>query len=456
MARFAAIGTLSLAAIQAAHALVVPETAVPNQAPLGASDEVTALIKGDAAMGPHHLDDDIASAESFFNAVSSIRGHIHDDFSQAVADLIGLGYTGDLGTDEDDDGHHHRDHHHHHPKHPHGGDSSHTIYELISKSKYTTKFAKLVDDHPHVVDVLNSTKANYTLFVPIDKAFEDIPEDHKKPSKEFVENALLYHVGLGEYPARRILHSYTLPTALDEELLGGEPQRLRASVGLGGVKLNFYSKVVAADIAAKNGIIHAVNHILVPPPYVGRIITLFPDRFSTLLLAYEKTDFVKFIHGVNLKGSTVFVPTNEAFHWLGPRANAFLFNTDKGREYLKAILKYNIAPNATLYTDAFYDETDSKQQKAPVHESRSEHYDLPTLLGDAHISVDISRIFGFASIKVNGFSRVVIPNGVAKNGVIQVVNRVPLPPCKGHGGHNSENDGGIEVEDLISRLEDWL
>ncbi|UKZ75742.1 hypothetical protein TrVFT333_003435 [Trichoderma virens FT-333] len=400
MAKLAAIGALSLAAIQAAHALVLPEAAVPNQAPLGATDEVTALVDN-AMIGPHHLDDDIAAAESFFNAVSSIRGHIHEDFSQAVADLVGLDYTADVGRP----GHHHHDE-----------DSSFTIYELISKSKFTTKFAKLVDDHPSVVDLLNSTSANYTLFVPVDKAFEDIPDDHTKPSKEFIENALLYHIAKGEYPARKILHSYTLPTAYDEELLGGEPQRLRSSVGLGGVKLNFYSKVIAADI----------------------------------------TEFVKFIHGVNLKGSTVFVPTNEAFNWLGPKANAFLFNTDKGRKYLKAILKYNIVPNATLYTDAFYDERDTKQQTEPVEELKSEHYDLPTLLGDAHISVDIARIFGFASIKVNGYSRVVVPNGVAKNGVIQVVNRVPLPPHKGHRHHHSDNVGGIEVKDLMSRLADYV
>ncbi|KAL7939282.1 FAS1 domain-containing protein [Trichoderma chlorosporum] len=439
MAKLAAIGALSLAAIRAAHALVLPEAAVPNQAPLGATDEVTASIEDNAMIGPHHLDDDIAAAESFFNAVSSIRGHIHEDFSQAVADLVGLGYTADVGSP----GHHHHDE-----------DSSFTIYELISKSKYTTKFAKLVDDHPSVVDLLNSTSANYTLFVPVDKAFDDIPEHHKKPSKEYVENALLYHITNGAYPARKILHSYTLPTAYDEKFLGGEPQRLRSSLSLGGVKLNFYSKVIAADIAAKNGVIHAVNHILVPPPFIGRIVTLFPDRFSTFLLAYEKTDFVKFIHGVNLKGSTVFIPTNEAFNWLGPKANAFLFNTDKGRKYLKAILKYNIVPNATLYTDAFYDERDAEHQKEPVEELTSEHYDLPTLLGDAHISVDIARIFGFATIKVNGYSRVIVPNGVAKNGVIQVVNRVPLPPYKGHGHHHhrSENAGGIEVKELMSRL----
>ncbi|KAM0466748.1 hypothetical protein ACHAPV_000255 [Trichoderma viride] len=446
MTKLTVLAALSLAAI--ARALVLPEAAV-NQAPLGATrdggpDEASDLHN--AMFGSHHLDNDDegrSAAESFFNAVSSIRGHIHDDFSQAVADLVGLGYTGDhFGSPA---GHHH-------------DESSHTIYELISKSKYTTKFAKLVDDHPSVVELLNSTdsNSNYTLFVPLDKAFEDIPDDHKKPSKKVVEDVLRYHIGLGEYPAKRILHTYTLPTAHDEELLGGEPQRLRTSVGLGGVKINFYSKVVAADIVAKNGVIHAVNHILVPPPYLGRIITLFPDRFSTLLLAYEKTDFVKFIHGVNLKGSTVFVPTNGAFSWLGPRANAFLFNTSKGRKYLKAILKYNIVPNATLYTDAFYDKRDDKDKKSQVEPLSHETFDLPTLLGDAHISVDIARVFGFASIKVNGFSRVVVPNGVGKNGVIQVVNRVPIPPHKGHRHHHSEEHGEIEVSDLIKRLEPYL
>ncbi|PNP46113.1 hypothetical protein TGAMA5MH_02148 [Trichoderma gamsii] len=433
---------LSLAAI--ARALVLPEAAV-NQAPLAGTRDDDPADLHNVMFGSHHLDNDDegrSAAESFFDAVSSIRGHIHEDFSQAVADLVGLGYTGDHFGSPAGHGHH--------------DESSYTIYELISKSKYTTKFAKLVDDHPGVVELLNSTDSNYTLFVPLDKAFEDIPDDHKKPSKKVVEDALRYHIGLGEYPAKRILHTYTLPTAHDEELLGGEPQRLRTSVGLGGVKINFYSKVVAADIVAKNGVIHAVNHILVPPPYLGRIISLFPDRFSTLLLAYEKTDFVKFIHGVNLKGSTVFVPTNGAFNWLGPRANAFLFNTSKGRKYLKAILKYNIVPNATLYTDAFYDKRDDKDDKSEVEPLSHETFDLPTLLGDAHISVDIARVFGFASIKVNGYSRVVVPNGVGKNGVIQVVNRIPLPPHKGHRHHHSEQKGEIEVSDLIKRLEPYV
>ena len=48
----------------------------------------------------------------------------------------------------------------HHPPH-HGGPPNHTVYEMIASSKYTTKFAKLLDDYPDLVKKLNSTKANY-------------------------------------------------------------------------------------------------------------------------------------------------------------------------------------------------------------------------------------------------------------------------------------------------------
>jgi uncharacterized surface protein with fasciclin (FAS1) repeats len=132
---------------------------------------------------------------------------------------------------------------------PHGhGSANLTIYQLISLSNHTTKFAKLVNKHDSIVKLLNSTDANYTLFVPTDKAFERIPEHHKnKPSKEFLEALLKYHVGAGFYPAGRILATPTLPTLLEEKLLGDQPQRLRTSVGLSGLTVNFYSKVVAAN-----------------------------------------------------------------------------------------------------------------------------------------------------------------------------------------------------------------
>lgn len=127
-----------------------------------------------------------------------------------------------------------------------------TIYELISLSDHAKEFTKWVNKHKSVVEILNSTETNKTLFVPIDGAFENIPDHHKKPSDEFVEAALKYHIGVGSYPAGRILVTHTIPSAYNESWLGGEPQRLRTSVGLSGVRVNVYSKVVAVNFVSSS------------------------------------------------------------------------------------------------------------------------------------------------------------------------------------------------------------
>lgn len=48
--------------------------------------------------------------------------------------------------------------HHGHCKKP-----NMTIYELISKSKYTTKLAALINEYEDVVELLNGTAANYSM-----------------------------------------------------------------------------------------------------------------------------------------------------------------------------------------------------------------------------------------------------------------------------------------------------
>jgi uncharacterized surface protein with fasciclin (FAS1) repeats len=138
--------------------------------------------------------------------------------------------------------HHKNPHRHHKP--------NLTIWEMISKSKYTTKLAKLVSEFDDLVDILNGTSTNITLFAPTDAAFEKIPHHHKKkPSKELIKNVLAYHISPGFYPAGRILATHTIPSAYSEKRLGGEAQRLRVSFSLfKGLTINFFSKIVAADI----------------------------------------------------------------------------------------------------------------------------------------------------------------------------------------------------------------
>ncbi|KAI1141132.1 FAS1 domain-containing protein [Hypoxylon sp. FL0543] len=355
-----------------------------------------------------------------------------------------------------------------------------TVYQSIKASNYTSKFAKLVDDFPDLVDKLNSTSANVTVFVPTNHAFEKIPhhgKDHKPP-KEFVEKVLKYHVLPGFYPAGRVLAHHTLPTALEEAELGDRPQRLRVSLGLFGVRLNFYSKVVYANLITKNGAIHGVDSILVPPPPVEKLISLFPSKFSTLELAASKTGFKHHHHKSDdekLTGLTVFAPTNEAFRKLGPRANAFLFNTDRGLHYLKALLAYHVVANETLYSDEYYgkkkdasyadfqtaeykDEYEDEEEVEGFKGPKHYHLDLPTLLGDKHLAVDITRLFGLIKIKVNGHVDVAIQDGLAKDGVVQVVNSVIIPPHphRHRGFWDEEVDGEIPVEELIERLKPFV
>ena len=185
---------------------------------------------------------------------------------------------------------------------------------------------------------------------------------------------------------------------------------------------------------------------------IGREISFFPAQFSTLLLAYDKTDFVKFIHNVPAVGTTVFAPSNPAWERLGIRANAFLFNTDKGKKYLKALLKYQVVVNTTLYTDEVYYGDDKDEEK--LADAGHEHFELKTLLDGKSLGVDIHSWRGFVSMVLNGYVKVGVTDVPGKNGVIQVVESVPLPPCRKH--HSKYDGGEITVRNLVDRLEPYI
>lgn len=125
-----------------------------------------------------------------------------------------------------------------------------TIYQLISNHPETSKFAEYVAKFPDVVDILNSTDASHTLFVPTNDAFEHVPA-HPHWSADQVKEIIKYHIAPGEYNARKVLSSYTVPTLHDEHALGDEAQRLRPSIGFRGAKINFYSSLVKADVVSQ-------------------------------------------------------------------------------------------------------------------------------------------------------------------------------------------------------------
>ncbi|KAK4156980.1 fasciclin domain protein [Chaetomidium leptoderma] len=389
-----------------------------------------------------------------------------------------------------------------HPHPPHGGHGHHgdpdkTIYEIIKESKHTTKFAKLVEEHDEIKQLLQDTKHNHTLFVPTDRAFECIPhhrhgkggggddddddDDDKhghKPSKEFLLSLLKYHITPGLYPLRRVRSTNTLPTELHPSALKStttsssssstsHPQRIRVFTTplLHITRLNFHARLGPGDFAAKNGLIHAVNSLLLPPPSQTSIVRLLPGQFSTLALALETTGLGDELDDADQTpragGGTLFAPTNRAWARLGPRVNAFLFS-DKGRGCLRALVRYHVVVNETLYSDAYYRGHGQKGEEGGGGGGGGGgywHVDLTSLLHGKPISVDVKKRLGFVSIVVNGFTRVVVRDGVADDGVIQVVGKVLIPPHKhlgGHGAEEAEEEEEMSVEDLKSRLEPYM
>lgn len=355
--------------------------------------------------------------------------------------------------------------HHRHGKHGHRHEKPNmTVYELISKSKYTTKLAEFINEYDDLVEALNSTKANYTIFAPTDKAFAKIPEGAPKPSKKQLKDLLSYHVIPEFYPAGRVLASRTAPTLLKLDSLGTkpQPQRMAFRIGFKGLTVNFYSKVVAINIFGTNGVIHGVDTPLFPPFGAIRMIDLFPGEFSTLELALIKTDLLDKLNTTDHAGGTLFAPSNWAFRKLGPRVNEFLFSRF-GLKYLKALLEYHVVPDNTLYSDAFYkaESFDSDAETESVPKGRY-HVDLPTLLKDKSVAVDIGRYGRFISITVNAYAKVAISDGIAEDGVVHVMNDVIVPPKKLRSFDGEEElqywDGEEEmtVDDLVERLEPFV
>ena len=188
------------------------------------------------------LDQAITSAEETGHAVSQLCADTaFEAKSWLEQEYRSLGSHG--GPEHGGPGHGHHGHHG-----PHGSKPNLTVYQLITESKYTTKLAALINEYEDIVELLNGTNANYTVFAPIDRAFEKIPEHHPKPSKEDLKNILLYHVSPDFYPAGRVLVTHTIPSSYVENALGGQLQRLSINVGLRGLTVNFYNRVIAINI----------------------------------------------------------------------------------------------------------------------------------------------------------------------------------------------------------------
>ena len=78
--------------------------------------------------------------------------------------------------------------------------------------------------------------------------------------------------------------------------------------------------------------------------------------------------------------------------------------------------------------------------------------DLATLLEDKSLSVDVGRYGRLISIKINAFATVTIEDGIAADGVIQVVDNVLIPPKAIDRGVQQWAGEELSVDELKERL----
>jgi uncharacterized surface protein with fasciclin (FAS1) repeats len=103
-----------------------------------------------------------------------------------------------------------------------------------------------------------SGEGPYTVFAPTDAAFKKVPASTLEAllkDRAALRNVLLYHVAAGRYPAKRVVKQKSIET-----LVG---QRIKVSTRGNTVRVAG-AKVVQADVTASNGVIHAIDKVLIP------------------------------------------------------------------------------------------------------------------------------------------------------------------------------------------------
>ena len=131
-----------------------------------------------------------------------------------------------------------------------------SIYDVITSDERFSTLAGLLSDAGLDVTLMSG---EYTVFAPTNDAFAKLDDNTLAvlaSDTELLKKVLLFHVVSGKVPASQVLTSTQLASA--------EGSSLNVTVA-GSTVTVAQGTVVATDIAAGNGVIHAIDTVLIPP-----------------------------------------------------------------------------------------------------------------------------------------------------------------------------------------------
>lgn len=264
-----------------------------------------------------------------------------------------------------------------------------TIVEIAANNE---QFSTLVGalEEAGLVGALDGA-GPFTVFAPTNDAFAALPQGTLESlTEEQLTDILTYHVITAEVPSTALQPTQTVVALNDQELFVTRTN--------GNVTVNGVSGVITADIFGSNGVIHAVNQVLLPDAF-GNIVENAQKR-------YFLTSLVSAVVDAGLAATladpdsdfTVFAPTNEAFD-----AIAEVLPTLTPEEVTNVLL-YHVLDMSVLSTDLQGEQT------------------VPTLAGQ-----DITVTVQNGTVRINDSATVISADNVGTNGVIHVIDAVLIP-----------------------------
>ncbi|OBR08438.1 Fasciclin domain family protein [Colletotrichum higginsianum IMI 349063] len=313
-----------------------------------------------------------------------------------------------------------------------------SVIDIIRQSDRATYFSKLLESYDKLRRMLEDGSREFTVFVPTDEAFRAL-EGFERSGGALLGEMLEYHVVEGRHTADGLRGAGTLATVLEEYDLGGRRQRLRIGVGLLGLEVNLYGRVVGQSKEGRDGMVHYLDGVLVPPPRCATLAEALPGRLGTFSRALGRTELG--MEGESRRGGsvTLFAPSDEAWEeTLSGEGRRFLFSRE-GTAWLRALVRYHVVEGA-VYMGGGARGEDGRGSR-----------EVRNLLGDK-VSVEVDGPEGAGVVRVDGVA-VSVRDVPARDGVLHVLDGVLLPPAPGaETGVAGGRRGRVSVEGLKARL----
>ncbi len=188
----------------------------------------------------------------------------------------------------------------------------------------------------------------FTVFAPTNEAFAGLGIDLADLTDQELTDILLYHVVPAQVRSVDLQEGQTYASTASTKAPEGNQLSVLIEKSGSGVTLNGASSVIRADISAENGVIHAVDQVIVPLDIVGHATA--NENFSELVNALTAApgDLVNVLSSDG--PFTVFAPLNSAFSAIESTIS------NLSPDQLTSVLTYHVVGGANVLSTALTDE----------------------------------------------------------------------------------------------------